>query len=41
VLRPLAAADLWIGLWISVFVIIMTDDRDSRHSLKLIRAIAL
>jgi len=41
VLRPLAASVLWVGLWISLFMIVKTNDRDDWRSLKLIRAIAL
>ena len=41
VLRPLAVSIMWIGLWISVFVIGKTNDRDSSHSIELIRALAL
>ena len=41
VLRPLAVSIMWIGLWISVFMIVKTNDRDSSHSMKLIRALAL
>ncbi len=41
VLRPLAVSIMWIGLWISVFMIVKTNDRDSSHSIELIRALAL
>ncbi len=41
VLRTLAVSIMWIGLWISVFVIGKTNDSDSSHSIELIRALVL
>lgn len=40
-LRPLAVSVVWIGLWISLFIIVKTSDRDSSHSTTMIRALAL
>ena len=40
-LSPLAVSIMWIGLWISLFIIGKTNDRDSSHSVELIRALAL
>ncbi len=41
VLRLLAVSIMWIGLWISLFIMVETNDRDSSYSTKLIRALAL
>ncbi len=41
VLRPLAVGIMRIGLWISVFVIVKTNDRGCTHSVELIRVLAL
>ena len=41
VLSPLAVSIMWTSLWISLFIIVETNDRDWRHSMELIRALAL
>jgi hypothetical protein len=41
VLRPLAVSIMWVSLWITLFVIVKTNDRDCSHSVELIRVLAL
>ena len=41
VLRPLAVSIMWIGLWISLFIIVKTNDRGCSHKIELIRVFAL
>jgi hypothetical protein len=40
-LRPLAVSIMRIGLWISLFLIVKTNDRGCSHSVELIRVLAL
>ncbi len=39
--RPLAVSIMWTGLWISLFIIVKTNVRDSSLGTKLIRVLAL
>jgi hypothetical protein len=41
VLGPLAVSIMRIGLWISLFLIVKTNDRGCSHSVELIRVLAL